>query len=63
MDIQAETKKVMRLRSISQAELAREAGLHPVTLCKLLKKPKEPDSAYKKLVRYLEEQAEVGCHG
>lgn len=63
MDIQAETKKIMQLRSISQAELAREAGIHPVTLCNLLKDPKEPDSAYKKLVRYLERQTECVRHG
>lgn len=53
MNIQANTKKVMRLRSLTQAELAREAGIHPVTLCLLLKTPKKPDTAYDKLVRYL----------
>ena len=54
MNIQTEAKKIMKLRSLTQAELAREAGMHPVTLCLLLKEPKRPDTAYDKLVRYLE---------
>ena len=67
MDIQTETKRVMELKSLTQAEIAKEAGIHPVTLCNLLKDPKRPDSAYDKLVRYLstvlnEGQLEEGYH-
>ena len=61
MDILKKTKRVMKLRSLSQAALAREAGIHPVTLCLLLKEPKRPDTAYDKLVRYLESVQGESC--
>lgn len=56
MDIQTAAKKIMKRNGLSQADLAKEVGIHPVTLCLLLKDPKRPDTAYDKLVRYLQEQ-------
>lgn len=58
MDIQEAAKKIMKRNGLSQADLAKEVGIHPVTLCLLLKDPKRPDSAYDKLARYLREQME-----
>ena len=65
MNIQAEAKRIMRLKNLTQAELAREVGIHPITLCLLLKDPKKPDTAFDKLFRYLESEtaklADQGC--
>ena len=53
MDIKKITKQILKDRGWTQDHLAREVGIHPVTLCRLLRNPYPPKSAYDKLVTYL----------
>lgn len=53
MDIQKITKQILKDRGWTQDRLAREVGIHPVTLCRLLQNPFPPKSAYDKLLSYI----------
>lgn len=53
MNIEYVAKELMRQKGWTQAMLAREIGIHPVTLCRLLAAPKKRQSAYDKLFNFL----------
>lgn len=61
MNIQEETKRVLKAEGLSQEELAKKIGVHPVTLSLLLKNPEQWAArrrltAYDKLVLFLNER-------
>ena len=54
MNTTQQVKAIMKARGISQEQVAIESGMHPVTLSRLLKNLKKPETAYDKLVLFIE---------
>ena len=56
MNIQKLTKRCLKDFGWTQEQLAREVGIHPITLNRLIKSPTRPVSAYDKLFSFLSER-------